>query len=119
MGLLVTAAAQAQSVNNPYLIDSPWSQHHRTAGMQAATPYPGVRRADAAVQHVRFDQVIGENLGVSPWLVLSDDRYTGHPGVRTLWGATLKGAFKLVIDDGEFELVDTVDLAGVHSMSWN
>lgn len=112
--------AYAEPVDNPYLMQSPWAQGHRTPGMQASTPYPGPMDAGRTlVQQSIFEKEIGQNLGTSPWLLLSEKKYPAHPNARTLWGSSLKGVFKYWVEGERFQLVDTFKLNGPLSLSWN
>ncbi len=117
---LVASPSFAEPVKNSFLIDSPWSQSHRTPGMQASTPYEGiVTDSPVSVQLRDFKDRIDKNLGVSPWLVLSSQKYSDRPKARSVWGASLKGAYKFLVDGETFEYVDHIDLAGFQSISWN
>ena len=114
-----TLGAQPNAVN-PFLMNSPWAQGHRTNGMTASSPYAGPVDAGATVVQLQdFRRDAGVNLGTSPWLILSEKKYTDRPDARTVWGSSLQYVYKYVVDGEDFAYVDRFKLDGVRSISWN
>jgi hypothetical protein len=121
--LLIIASRTALAGNTERhrsLMDSPWPIAHRTLGKQANTPFPGPTEAATAQVQFRDDRIrFRDSLGTSPWLILSEQKYTDSPTARTVWGASLRYVFKFVVDGNRFERVDQFRLSGFPAVSWN
>lgn len=101
-----------------WLADSPSSMGHFSPARQASTDLAGPQH-DVDVQVRDLMETTGAQIGTSPWHVLSEERY-GADGLRTVWGAGLRFAYKFVVDGETFEFADSFELnARPTSITWN
>jgi len=101
------------------LVDSPSALGHFSLDRRAAVTHAGPTSEDVVVQTRDFEQVTGEQVGTSPWHVLSAKRYAS-PRARTVWGASLEYAYKFVIDGDDFTFASIFEIAGFPtSITWN
>ena len=90
---------------NPHVSPSAWPGTHRNPAKQASTTIPGpVGSVDVQVRYLKEDS--GDALGASPLLVLTEKDYVDAPNAEIVWGATLTGVYKYVVDGDRFEYLD-------------
>ena len=97
---------------NHYLADSPWPIYHGNNYAQASTPIRGPEPGD----RLEVQTITIQFNGASPWSNLSQ---TYADGTRTVWGSTLTHVFKVLIDGENWQLIDSQQISGLDSISWN
>jgi hypothetical protein len=97
---------------NQYLADSPWPIYHRDNYAQASTPIRGPEAGD----QLEIQTIPTQLNGASPWSNLSQ---TYADGTQTVWGSTLTHVFKILIDGENWQLIDSQEISGLDSISWN
>lgn len=110
----------AEPIRNPFLLDSPWPSWHRTSGAQSSTNISGpTDSVNSIVQKANYKKTGKKDFGVSPFLVISEAKYTDAPNARTVWGAGTKYLYKYSIDGKNFKFASSFKLTSFPSISWN
>lgn len=108
---------------NPFLADSPWPMAHQGPAQQASSALPGPENGDVVVQLVDFEDDAGIErpyAQTSPFLILSDRRYSDAPEGRTVWAASLTDVYKYALVDGVARYVDHQPIrSNPFSILWN
>ena len=91
------------------LADSPSVIGHFRLDRQSSVEHRGPESDDIAIQVQDLIETAGEDIGVSPWHVLSAKRYNSDD-IRTIWGSSLTHVYKWVVDEDSFTFADAFEL---------
>ncbi|MEM6660884.1 MAG: hypothetical protein AAF666_01790 [Pseudomonadota bacterium] len=118
-GISMTNVAADPISDSAYLAQSSWPMAHRTQGQTASTPIPAPLGSRNIVTLHLLEDSVGEHVGTSPWHVISGNSYPGEPEKRTVWGASLKYAYKFAMTQDDLRFAGSFKLTRLGSISWN